>query len=360
MKILMLMNHFVVVKMREELIMELLSQGNEMVISTTNDNDNYFTSKGCRIVPIQMNRHGTNPIADIKLIYSYIQLVRKEQPDIVLTYTIKPNIYGGMACQLTKTRYLANITGLGSAVENGGLLSKLTTMLYKIGLLKCDCIFFQNSENMAYFQRSKIHGKHARLIPGSGVNIARFKPQHYPDEDIVHFVFVARVMKEKGIDQYLYAAKIIRDRYSNTAFHICGFCEESYEEMLRELTEQGVIIYHGMVSDIKEIYRKTHCTVHPTYYPEGLSNVLLESCAVARPIITTDRSGCREVVDDGINGFVVQQKDGDDLVRKIEKFLKLSHEEKVQMGLNGRAKAEREFDRELVINAYMEEIKPYE
>ena len=139
-------------------------------------------------------------------------------------------------------------------------------------------------------------------------------------------------------------------------FHVCGFCEEHYEAKLKDLQERGIIVYHGMVRDVKAVLAKTHCTIHPTFYPEGISNVLLESCACGRPIITTDRSGCREVVDDGINGFVVQQRSTEDLIEKIEKFLTLSREQRKTMGLAGREKVEREFDRQIVVEAYLNEI----
>ncbi len=167
-------------------------------------------------------------------------------------------------------------------------------------------------------------------------------------------------MKQKGIEQYLDAAKYIREKFHNTQFHILGFCEELYEEKLKAMHEKGVIKYHGMQSDVRKFHHISHCTIHPTFYPEGMSNVLLESAACGRPIITTNRSGCREIVDDGINGYVVEQQNSQDLIEKVEKFLKLSYEEKKQMGLAGRAKVERKFDRQMVINAYKYEIEKVE
>lgn len=164
-------------------------------------------------------------------------------------------------------------------------------------------------------------------------------------------------MKEKGIDQYLEAAEYIRSKYPNTRFHICGFCEEAYENKLKLLQDKGIVTYHGMLRDVREILKKTHCTIHPTYYPEGMSNVLLESAACGRPIITTDRSGCREVVDPGINGYMVKQKDSKDLIEKVEKFIQLDYEKKKRMGLAGRKKVEKEFNRQIVVEAYLEKIK---
>ena len=169
----------------------------------------------------------------------------------------------------------------------------------------------------------------------------------------------SRVMKEKGIDQYLEAAKVIRKKYPQTRFHVCGACEPEYNGELQKLVDDKTIIYHGLVKDIIAIHRVTHCTVHPTYYPEGMSNVLLEACASGRPIITTDRAGCREIIDDGVNGFVVQQKDSNDLIDKLEKFINLSYEQKKAMGLAARTKVEKEFDRKIVVRKYLDEVLRY-
>ena len=195
------------------------------------------------------------------------------------------------------------------------------------------------------------------LLPGSGVNLEQYQAIEYPNDETIEFVFVARLMKEKGIEQYLEAASYIRRKYDNTRFHICGACEEDYKERIEQLQNDGIVIYHGVVKDMLSIYKNVHCTVHPTYYPEGLSNVLLESSACARPIITTDRSGCREVIDDGVNGFIVKQRDSEDLIKQIEKFLTLSNEERKLMGRRGRAKVEKEFDRNIVVRKYLMELR---
>ena len=167
----------------------------------------------------------------------------------------------------------------------------------------------------------------------------------------------SRIMKEKGIDQYLDAAKFIKEKYPNTEFHVCGFCEKEYEGKLNEYNDNGTVIYHGMIHDVAGFLENMNCVVHPTYYPEGLSNVLLEASACGRPIITTDRSGCREVVDDGINGYMIPQKNSEKLIEAIDRFMNLSYEEKRGMGLAARKKVEENFDRSIVVEAYMREIK---
>lgn len=175
----------------------------------------------------------------------------------------------------------------------------------------------------------------------------------YPGEtEGIHFLFIARVIKEKGIEEYLAAARVIREEYPNTFFHVLGPCDGEYGDVLREYEEQGIIQYHGMIQDTREFLAKSHCTIHPSYYPEGMSNVCLESAACARPVITTDRSGCRETVEDGVTGYIFPQKDRTALIDRVRKFLKLSWEEKRQMGLAGRRKMEQEFDRKIVVEEY--------
>ena len=163
-------------------------------------------------------------------------------------------------------------------------------------------------------------------------------------------------MKEKGIEHYLDAAKIIHKDYPNARFHVCGFCEQDYEEILKEYDSDGIIIYHGVVSDMIPFYKMSSCIVHPSYYPEGMSNVLLEGSASARPIITTNRSGCREIVNEGINGFLINQKDTNDLVTALNRFMLLSVEDREKMGMAGRDLVERSFDRRIIINQYLEEV----
>lgn len=345
-------------KFRKELLDELIKQNHEVYVSVPNDE---YTTKleqlGCKYIQTEIDRRGTNPLTDLKLMLTYVKMIFKLRADVVLTYTIKPNVYGGIACGLTKTPYVANITGLGSAVENKGRLQKVTLALYALGLKNASCVFFQNEENFTFVKKHLNIKAKKRLIPGSGVNLRQFRLLDYPDDSTVEFAFISRIMKEKGIDYYLEAAECIRERFPKTVFHVCGYCEESYEPRLKSLEEKGIVKYHGMLEDVREMLARAHCIVHPTYYPEGMSNVLLESAACGRPIITTDRSGCREIVVPGVSGFIVKQNSTRDLVDTIEQFLNLSYAQKVKMGLAGREKVEKEFDRRLVVESYLREIK---
>lgn len=358
-KILILVNHEIVIyNFRKELVDELLNKGYKVYISCPYGKKiDYFIENGCIFKDINIDRHGINPIKDLIIINEYKRLIREIEPNFILTYTIKPNIYGSIAAKSTQVPVIANITGLGCAVENGGILQKISVLMYKYAFSNINTVFFQNKENMNFFKERKIAVTKHKLLPGSGVNLNQFQPLDYPNKETVEFVFISRIMKQKGIDQYLDAARFIKNKYPFTRFHICGFCEEEYENTLNNYEIQNIVKYHGLVSDIREILKDIHCTIHPTYYPEGMSNVLLESCACARPIITTNRSGCREIVDDTINGYVVKQQDSESLIEAIEKFLELTNEQRKQMGLSARKKVEEEFDRNIVISRYLEVIQ---
>ena len=359
-RVLFLVNHDVVIyNFRLEVVEKLLETGYEVHISSPyGERIDDLIALGARYHEIVIDRHGMNPVAEISLLRDYQKLMKKIKPDFVLGFTIKPNIYGAIAARKAGIPFVANITGLGTAVENGGWKQKMFVKMYKFAFKDIQRVFFQNTENQKFFIDNQIAiGKH-RLIPGSGVNLERFPLREYPEENgIVRFAFISRIMKEKGIDYYLAAAKSIKKKYPDAEFHICGFCEAEYQGKLDEYVENETVIYHGMIRDVSEFLKNIHCVVHPTYYPEGISNVLLEACASGRPIITTDRAGCREVVDNNVNGFMIPQKNGKKLVESIDRFIKLSYDEKRQMGISGRNKVEKEFDRQIVVNAYTEEIK---
>lgn len=341
---------------RKELIEEILKD-NKVFLSVPNgDEIKEFRSMGCKYIPCEIERRGKNPVNDIKLLRYYIVFLKKIKPDIVFTYTIKPNVYCGLACSILKIPYVVNITGLGTAVENEGMLQKITLLLYKVGVKKAQKVFFQNKSNEEFMIRKGIIRGKYDLLPGSGVNLEKYALLEYPNEKIIHFSFISRIMQEKGIDQYLEAASYIRKKFPYTRFHVCGECEENYKDKLEEMQKNNIIIYHGVVKDIREIHKISSCTIHPTYYPEGMSNVLLESCACGRPIITTNRAGCREIIDDNVNGYIVKEKNSKDLISKIEKFIALSFEEKQKMGLEARKKVEKEFDRNIVIQKYLSEL----
>lgn len=359
MKIIILTNLDVgLYNFRKELLERLVDDKHEVIISLPQGElIPNLQAIGCKFIQTEFDRRGMNPLADMKLLMKYRSLLKTEKPDIVLTYTIKPNLYGGMACAALRIPYVANITGLGTAVEQPGIMQKGLLFFYRYALRKAQRAFCQNEDIELFLKRHHIAVNKLALLPGSGVNLERFSVLPYPGDNRTEFVFISRIMKEKGIDLYLKAAEVIKSKYPNTVFHVCGFCEQDYEQTLQDMDNRGVIVYHGMVRDIREILKDVHCTIHPSYYPEGISNVLLESAACGRPVITTNRSGCRETVDDSATGYVVPIKEEAPLVKAIERFMALKWEQKRDMGLAGRDKMERQFDRDFVVRQYLSEIR---
>jgi len=344
------------VHFRKELLVELINNGDKVyIMAPLDDNRDKLSDIGCKFIENKVDRRGMNFLKDAQLIWNYIIVIKRMKPDVVLTYTIKPNIYGGFVTSLLKIPCIANVTGLGSGVERTKLLAVLLVWLYKIGFRKVNCIFFQNKHNMRFFKKNNIVKRRYRLIPGSGVNLKEFFPCDYPNEEKIEFVFISRIMKEKGIDEYLYAAEYIKKKYPFTVFHVCGKCEETYEEILERQHKKGIIEYHGYVDNVREIIYRTHCTINPSYH-EGMSNVLLESAACGRPCLASDIPGCKEIVEEQKNGFLFESRNELALVEAIEKFIALSHEDKEKMGKNGRKKIEKEFDRRIIIDAYIDEI----
>lgn len=363
MKILVLSNSFPgLFSFRKEVLKEFRDLGWDVVISCPVGDDvakaQWFRDIGCEIIDTKFERQGMNPLADLKLMHTYKGLIRRAKPDVVLSYTIKPNLYGGLAAAVCGVPQLANITGLGAAVEYPGLLQKFTISLYKVCMRKTRLVFFQNEANRQFcLEHGMVRGC-SRLLPGSGVNLEYHALKPYPvQNEPIRFLFSSRIRREKGIEEYLAAAEMVRKRYPNAEFHIIGGCEGDYMDRLRKMTEEGIVIYHGQQSDVRPFNEMASCIVLPSFYPEGMSNVLLEACATGRPVITTNRPGCGEVVDDGVTGFIVRQQDSAALVSKIERFISMPYVKRREMGLAARKKMEKEFDRRIVVDAYVEEIR---
>lgn len=343
---------------RKELLAELKKRGYDIFISApSSDMVGYFSNEGYNVIHTNVRSRGINPFKDILLLKNYLKIIRHIDPLVVLSFTIKPNLYGGLACRFYNKYQIANITGLGTAVENKGFMQKITFILYKYCLKKTHLIFFQNQGNINFCISNKLITSKYKLIPGSGVNLKKFNFSPYPNDNILKFIFISRIMKQKGIDEYINIARVLKTEGLNVEFHVLGACSDEYLKTIHDLHNKGIIIYHGRTNDVIPYLQQIHCTIHPTFYPEGMSNVLLESCAIGRPIITTNRSGCKEIVEDGINGYVVRQQDTEDLLEKVRKFISLPYVEKINMGLNARAKVEKEFNRDIVINAYLSEIQ---
>ncbi len=339
---------------RNELVEKLLEEYQVCASLPDEVRSRELTEEGCRVIMTPVNRRGMNPAEDLKLLKKYRELLRQEKPDLVLTYTIKPNIYGGFCCRLAGVPYIATVTGLGSTFQKKGMLLTMITVMYRAGLKKASCVVFQNEENQRTFEKYRIRGKSSRLVKGSGVNLKRHGFEDYPEEIKVRFLFVGRMMKEKGIEELLEAAKALHG--PEVVFELLGYCDEDYQDRLDQCEKEGIIRQLGFDPDVHPYIKNCSALVLPTYH-EGMSNVLMEASAVGRPVIATRISGCREIFEDGVTGFGCEPKSSESLIQALEKFLALSREEREEMGRKAREKMEREFDREQVVGDYLEEIR---
>lgn len=358
-KVLVLAGHtkIALLSTRKELIEALLDNDYEVIIAAPfGEGTDVFDALGCNMVDVIVDRRGTSLFQDLKLIKTYNRIISNTKPDIVLSYNVKSNIYGGLVCARLSVPYITNITGLGTAIEGGGILRQFMLYLYKRAVRNAKCIFFQNSSNYNLFDRLNMIKGQSRIIPGSGVNIDHYTIKEFPKGEDVQFAFIGRVMRSKGIEEYLSAAKVIKHKHPETQFHVYGFCEDDYLDEMSKLEAQGIIKYHGSIEDVREVHKCVNCLINPSHH-EGMSNVLLEASASARPVIAADIPGCRETFDTGVSGLDFEVKNTSSLVKTIEYFLQLSLTEQKAMGLAGRRKVEKEFSRELVIQAYFEEFR---
>ncbi len=345
---------------RYEILQMMISQGNQVTIASQNDDDGKqreLERLGCRMVEVAFDGKGTNPRNELKLLMTYRRLVKAERPDIMFSFTIKMNLYGGMAAKHFKVPYVPMITGLGE-LEKKGKLRAILMAMHKMVMPKAKAVVLQNQANVEFFKDNGIKTRQTVLVPGSGINLQKYSYKDYPSEkDGLKFAFIGRITHAKGISEYLSMAEIEKRRHPEMEFYVAGLCDEEYRQRIEDLNSNGTIKYLGMLSDTRELLSCIHCLVLPTFHPEGLSNVLLEASATGRPAICTDRPGCREVVSDGLNGLYCREKDVDDLVEVVDRFCDMGEENHRKMGMEGRRHVESNFDRALVVKAYMELLK---
>lgn len=353
---------------RRELLEGLKSAGYQILISCP-DGDKFSLIDECIDYiyddPV-IDRRGTSIINDFKLILHYYHLLKEQKPDVVLCYTIKANVYASIAATIAGVPYINNITGLGSVVNKGKMMQNFILKLFKVAFYHSDCVMFQNEENLKFAQENKIIKGKYRRIPGSGVNTNHFALQEFPQggngsegEKIV-FCYIGRIMKEKGIDDYLSAAKYIKEKYPCTEFNIIGFIEpteKEYYEQFQELQDAGIVTYYGNQKDVRPFIGHSHAIIQPSVYGEGMSNVILESASTGRVIFTTDNPGCRDAVENQVTGFIFPKYGTKELCAYIEDFLKMSNDNRKKMGILGREKMISEFSRDYVVHAYLEEIE---
>lgn len=356
-RILFLAQHFITLySYRRELIERLCKEGHEVFLSLPESEDNkYFEQLGCKIVSTDIDRRGVNPIKDLKLIRFYKKITSQINPDIIFSYTIKPNVYGAVASN-RKYRQVCNVTGTGGTFLENNMVAKICRILYRHSVKKCYKVFFQNTGDRDMFIKNKMVRNNWDMLPGSGVNLERFSVTPLPEGNGINFIFIGRVMKLKGVDEYLDAARAIKERYPDTNFYIAGFIEE--DEYREKVASYGdAVVSLGFIKDIPAEIKKCHCTVLPSHGGEGVPNVLLESAAMGRICIGSNIPGTADVIEDGKTGFLFETHNTESLINAIEKVIRLTAGQKMEMGLAGRAKVEKEFDRNIVIQKYIEEVE---
>ena len=351
MQILILANHSGgLYDFRKDLIAALKQHAEVSVAVPRNDRWDELQALADRVIELPIDRRGMNPARDAKLLGQYRAILKRLRPDLVLTYTIKPNIYGGLACRALHIPYAVNITGLGSAIENGGWLKRFVLTLYKPVLAGAKVVFFENAGNRDTLAATGVvpRGRDV-VLHGAGVNLEDYPCQPYPQEGMVRFLFVGRVMHEKGVDELFAAARRMKQTYCDgVEFHIVGSFEEGYKPLMDELEQTGVVKYHGYQSDMKHFYAMADCVVLPSYH-EGMSNVLLEAAASGRPLITSDIPGCREAVEPGVSGYLCPARDADALYAAMRQFLELPPAQRAAMGAASHDWIARNFDKKAVV-----------
>lgn len=312
--------------------------------------ENELNHIGCKTFNLPIDRRGINPIEDFGLLRGYFHLVRKLKPDYVITYTIKPNVYGGIVSRFLRIPYAVNITGLGTAFQNDGMLRKIVTTLYKAACKNAKVVFFENAENRQIFLDSKIVQQNQTcLLNGAGVDLERYTVCAYPEDgNETRFLFVGRVMKEKGVDELFKAMQQLRAEGTPCSLDIVGRFEDDYKDVISKFQAEGWLHYHGYQSDVRPFIADSHCFVLPSWH-EGMANTNLECAASGRPVITSNIHGCLEAVEDGVSGFLCEKQNAEDLYRVMKRFTELPYEERKAMGLAGRKRMENAFDKKIVV-----------
>ena len=337
---------------RHELLSALTQEGE--VFASTPD-DGYFEelrALGCTVIDTPVDRRGINPATDLKLFRQYRRLLREIGPDLVITYTIKPNVYGGMACRMAGIPYAANITGLGTAFQKTGVLRTLVTTMYRKALKKANTVFFENCENMqTLLDEGIVRQEQCCLLNGAGVNLEHYAFAQYPARsDETRFLFVGRVMREKGVDELFAAMEQLRAEGVKCTLDVLGDYEEDYKERIAQCESAGWLRYHGYQQDVRPFIERCHCFVLPSWH-EGMANTNLECAAMGRPVITSNIHGCLEAVEPGITGLLCKTKDAAHLARVMGIFANLPYEQKAAMGWEGRLRMEEIFDKKKVVEA---------
>ncbi len=350
---------------RRNTILAFLEHGMDVVVVAPKDEYSHkLISLGCDFFHIDISQRGMNPFVELKTLLQFYSSYRKIKPDIIFNFTPKNNIYSTLAGAILKCKVINNIAGLGSVFIKNDLSSKVLEFLYKISQRKASKIFFQNREDFELFSSKNILPdiRKVDLLPGSGVDLTRFKITKCENDNVVKFLLVARLLWPKGIKEYAEAARFLKNKYAdNVKFFLLGFLDEKnplsvkMEDLDRWQTE-GVIEYLGQSDRVEDYIAQSDCVVLPSFYREGVPRSLLEAGAMGKPIVTTNNVGCKETVVDSVNGFICEPRSKLSLITAMEKIISMTYDERCQMGLNSRMKMETDFDEKIIIKKYINEV----
>jgi len=346
------------------IVRALLNEGHKVTVAAPRDNAvSDIERAGCDYIPLKMDANGINPFADIRLTVSLWQTMKRIKPDIVLSYTVKNNIFSSLAAMSLGVPVMPNISGLGTAFLSGGALQKLVEILYRFALARAPVVFFQNNEDRELFvERKIVRSAQCQVIPGSGIDLDAFAYDQLPDSrGGVVFLMVARILRDKGVFEYVEAARRVRSMMPSARFQLLGPVDTQNRsavdaETVKAWHEDRVIEYLGAVVDVRPAMSRAHCIVLPSYR-EGAPRTLIEGASMGRPLVATDVPGCRSVVEPDVNGFLCRPRDVESLVDALCRFAGLSQAGKLAMGKASRRKMEREFDQAAVVRAYREEMQ---
>lgn len=347
---------------RRPILRALLARGHRVsVLAPEDEAVPDIQATGARFIPLRMDNKGINPARDMALAWRLYRQFKVQRPDVILSWTIKTNIYGAFAARAHRVPFIPNVSGLGTAFLSGGLLQGVAESLYARSFHPLDTVFFQNEDDQALFlSRGLVRPVQARCLPGSGINLTHFAPAPMPP-DPPAFLMIARLLRDKGVLEYVEAARRIRAQCPQAVFRLMGAAGSQNRSAIslaevQAWHDEGIIEYLGTADDVRPHVARATCVVLPSYR-EGAPRTLIEGAAMARPLVAADVPGCRGVVEDGRNGFLCAPKSAGALAAACARFLDLSMVERARMGQAGRAKMVAEFDEKHVVSAYLAAIE---
>lgn len=350
---------------RMNFVRTLLDQGHEVhTIAPEDDFTPLLRQAGCHHHKVRMDSRGANPIMDSALIVEFYSIYKKVRPDIILHYTIKPNVYGTLAASMLKIPVINNVCGLGTVFLKDNLVSAIAILLYKISFRFANKVFFQNPDDMNLFvNRKLVPSEVVDLLPGSGIDLKKFQPSTYKRNQKFTFLLISRLITDKGVMEYIEAVKKLKADGIDARFQVLGAIDELHKrgiktKVVQEWIDSETIEYLGTTKDVRPFIHQADCVVLPSYR-EGTPRTLLEAASSCRPIIATDVPGCNHVVKDNFNGLLCKLKDADDLAEKMKQMAGLEEETLIRFGKNGRAKVEQDYDESVVINKYLHTISEF-